>query len=217
MAEKYRIETLIWDLDGTVADTRWDVARAVNYTMRQFQLPELPEEQAASYLGGGLEPLLKKAVGPENEYLLERMMPVFKEYYHEHSTDSTVLYPGVKETIEHFDYLDMALATNKLSVISRKILAHLEILDYFQVVLGPDSVKNRKPHPEAVHTILEQLGNPRETAMLVGDSHIDVETGRNAGIITCGVTYGIGSRQELEQAGPDLMLDDVRDLVHCIS
>jgi phosphoglycolate phosphatase len=210
---KKRIETLILDLDGTLIDSRLDIARAANYTLAKLGCPQLPEEQIAGFIGGGVGPLLKKALGNRSEELFERALPIYKQRYWEHCTDYTTLYSGVKEILSYYQDKDIAMATNKLVPMTMKILEHFEIASYFKLVLGPDSVKNRKPHPEAIEKILAQLGNPKETALIVGDSHFDIETGKNAGIMTCGVTYGFGSRQELEDSGADVIIDRLEDLM----
>jgi len=209
---KKRIETLIFDLDGTLIDSRLDIARAANYTLAQLGLPQLPEEKITGFIGGGVGPLLKKALGERSKELFARALPIYKERYLAHCTDYTTLYPGVREVLAHFQAKDIAMATNKLVPMTVKILEHFGIASYFKLVLGPDSVQNRKPHPEAVEKILAHLGKPRETALMVGDSHFDIETGKNAGIMTCGVTYGYGSRQVLEECGADVIIDRLQDL-----
>ena len=104
------------------------------------------------------------------------------------------------------------MATNKMLDMTMKILEHFDIARYFKVVLGPDSVQRRKPHPEAIERILTELGNPKETALMVGDTRFDIEAGKNAGIMTCGVTYGFGSRQEVEECGADIIIDSLQKL-----
>ena len=211
MAKK-RIETLIFAWDGTLIDSKLDIAKAVIYTLAQLGLPQLPEEQIKGFIGGGTGPLLKKALGDRGEEFFDQALSIYKGRYLEHCTDYTTLYPGVKEALAHFKDKDIAMATNKLVPMTMKILEHFEIASYFTMVLGPDSVENRKPHPESIERILAHTGNPRETALIVGDSHFDIKTGKNAGIMTCGVTYGYGSREVLEECGADVIIDRLEDL-----
>ena len=208
---KKKVQTLILDFDGTLIDSHLDIAHAANYTLRKMGRPELPIEQITGYIGGGLGPLVKKSLG-EDTHLFEKAMPMYRQYYYEHCTDYTTLYPGAREILNHFKDRDIAMATNKMLDMTMKILEHFDIARYFKVVLGPDSVQRRKPHPEAIERILTELGNPKETALMVVDTRFDIEAGKNAGIMTCGVTYGFGSRQEVEKCGADIIIDSLQKL-----
>ncbi|NLJ34444.1 MAG: HAD-IA family hydrolase [Firmicutes bacterium] len=210
--KKKKVQTLILDFDGTLIDSHLDIAKAANYTLRKMGRPELAIEQIKGYIGGGLGPLLKKSLGEENLNLFAEAMPIYRQYYYEHCTDYTTLYPGAREILEHFRDRDIAMATNKMFALTMKILEHFDIARYFKIVLGPDSVQRRKPHPEAIEKILTELGNPKETALMVGDTRFDIEAGKNAGIMTCGVTYGFGSRQEVEECGADIIIDGLQEL-----
>lgn len=208
-----KVQTLILDFDGTLIDSQLDIAAAANYTLEKMGRPKLPVKQIAGYIGGGLGPLLKRSLGEENTHLFDQAMPIYRQYYYAHCTNYTTLYPGAKEILAHFKDRDIAMATNKMLDMTMKILEHFEIAKYFKVVLGPDSVQKRKPHPEAIEKILTELGNPKETALIVGDTRFDIESGKNAGIMTCGVTYGFGTRQVLEECGADVIIDNLQDLM----
>lgn len=212
------INTVIFDLDGTVIDTRLDIAKAANKVLREFGCPELPEDVIGGFIGGGAELLVKRCLGEENMHLFPEVLKRFKAAYSENCLIYTDVYPGVKEVLEGLwaDGIDMAVATNKAFPVTQKILRGLDIEKYFKVVVGPETVKNRKPHPEGVFIILERLNCQPENAMMVGDMDLDIEMGKNAGVLTCGVTYGIGSVESLVQAGADFILTDIRRLLYLV-
>jgi HAD superfamily hydrolase (TIGR01549 family) len=143
---------------------------------------------------------------------------MFKARYAEHYFQYTVCYPGVKSVLASYDtaHKKMAIATNKVERITRDILTGLQIDHYFQSVVGPDSVTRRKPHPEAIQRILTQLDSPPAETLMVGDTAADILAGRAAGTITCGVTYGYGKLEELEDAKPDFIIDEITSLLDLI-
>jgi len=142
----------------------------------------------------------------------------FLEYYWEHSVVSTCLYPGVMETVKYFNQKNkkLAVVTNKPVKLSEKILSDFDIIRYFNIILGGDSVANRKPHPEPVEKAIASFGVTRERSVIVGDSPVDCEAGKRAGIATIGVEYGFRSRKELEEAGCDVIIKKITDLKNII-
>src|SRR3972149_1085297 len=142
------IDLLIFDLDGTLVDTRADLTAAVNHTLEKLALPPLSMEQVCRYVGDGLETLLSRALGLQHGDLVDNAVRLFRDYYGLHLLDRTRLYPGVRETLEHFRGKRKAIVTNKPLAFSERILAGLEIESHFEVILGGDSTVQRKPHPE---------------------------------------------------------------------
>jgi HAD superfamily hydrolase (TIGR01662 family) len=130
-----------------------------------------------------------------------------------------VLYPGVKEVLEFLRQkgIIVALATNKITEISKKILRSLEIEGYFYTVMGPESVKKRKPDPEIIRILLDKINVPAERTMMIGDSEMDVFCGKNAGTFTCAVTYGLGTLESIVKSGPDFLICDLRKIKLLIS
>jgi HAD superfamily hydrolase (TIGR01509 family) len=138
----------------------------------------------------------------------------------ENALIETKLYPNVKETLkdikEHRRDKKIALVTNKPEEISKKILAGLGIRQYFDLIMGPESVKKIKPDPEGIRKVLDTFGIVAEKAIMVGDSYVDVKAGRSAGTNTCGVTYGLGNKKELIKAAPDFYISDMSQLLEHI-
>ncbi len=207
-----RVELLIFDLDGTLADTRADLKGAVNNALQRLKLPALPMEQVCEYIGDGVHTLLSRALGPEHRDVISQGVAFFREYYGVHLLDQTRLYPGVRETLEHFQGKRKAIVTNKPLDFTLRILEGLKVDSYFELVLGGDSTVKTKPHPEPVRKVLKAIGVESRLAAMVGDSPADIEMAKQAGIFSVAVTYGLRPAAILQAAGPDLLLDDLREL-----
>ncbi len=208
------LRVFIFDLDGTLIDSKLDLALAVNATVAQFGFPPLPHEQVYSYIGHGAPRLVCQALGlEENDPRVEEGLAYFLRYYREHMLDNTVAYPGVREGLAQLHAAGRVLTvlTNKPERISRDILRGLGLADSFRLIYGGNSFERKKPDPIGVQTILRETGESKERALVVGDSEIDVQTARNAGVPVCGVTYGLGSHS-LEASAPDLLVSSLTEL-----
>ncbi len=212
MIGPFPVELIIFDLDGTLADTRADLTRAVNYALGRLHLPELPMETVCQNVGHGVQTLLTAALGPEHQGHLTEGVKLFQEYYAAHLLDETRLYPGVRETLEHFRKKRKAIITNKPLGFTITILRGLKIGEHFDLILGGDSTTERKPHPEPAQKTLATFRTDPRRAAVVGDSPADIEMAKRAGVYSVAVTYGLRPCEELMQAGPDLLLDTFSDL-----
>jgi phosphoglycolate phosphatase len=208
------VDLLIFDLDGTLVDTRADLADAVNRALQRLELPPLSIERICEYVGDGVQTLLSRALGPEHRDVVETGVRFFREYYGTHLLDQTRLYPGIRETLEHFTRKRKTIVTNKPLDFTMRILKGLEIDSHFELVLGGDSMGERKPHPEPARRVLRSTGVASQAAAVIGDSPADIEMAKHAGIYSVGVTYGLRPSEVVRAAGPDLLLDDLRDLQH---
>jgi phosphoglycolate phosphatase len=206
------IQLLIFDLDGTLVDSKTDLALSVNAMRAQMGLEPLAFDVVASYVGHGVTTLLRRALGEQaTEDNVKKGLEFFLDYYRLHMLDNTFVYPGVREALEELKDRELAVLTNKPVNFSREMLARLGVAAYFSFIYGGNSFPQKKPDPIGVCKLMSDLAvSPQETLM-VGDSDIDVLTGRNAGVWTCGVTYGFGAEM-LQEVPPDLLLDDLRDL-----
>lgn len=209
-----RLRLFIFDLDGTLIDSKLDLALAVNATRAQFGLGPLPHEQIFGYIGAGAPMLVRRALDhTEDDALVEQALAFFLAYYHEHMLDNTVAYPGVRDALTQLAEGGRILTvlTNKPVRFSREILQGLGLADYFRLVYGGNSFERKKPDSLGVDTILRETRVPKEEAVVVGDSEIDVQTARNAGLRVCCVTYGLGSHQ-LDAYPPDLRVSSLIEL-----
>jgi len=207
------VRTLIFDLDGTLIDSKLDLALSVNAALAHLGRTELPHEQIFSYVGRGAPALIAQALGGEaSQEDCARGLQFFIKYYSAHKLDNTLLYPGVRETLDALKGMPMAVYTNKPVRVSRSIVEELGIAGHFRVVHGGNSFERKKPDPMGVESILREFGAAPTQAMFVGDSEVDVQTARNAGTWVCGVTYGFGSHR-LAEYPPDLLVDNLTEML----
>jgi phosphoglycolate phosphatase len=222
--DPHSIELVIFDLDGTLIDSRLDLVHSVNAALGHIGRPELPENVIASYVGDGAPVLIQRALGGEkiDEAIVRKGLEFFLSYYREHKLDHTTVYAGVAEALATIQNSSngsprkLAVLTNKPVIPSRAIVDALGLSRYFAQVYGGNSFESKKPDPEGARTLLEETGVRPEQAAIVGDSHTDIETGRNAGIWTVGVTYGFAP-QTLEDASPDVVVDHPEELAKVFS
>ncbi|MGP0021158.1 MAG: HAD family hydrolase [Candidatus Sulfotelmatobacter sp.] len=217
--DPHSIQLVIFDLDGTLIDSRLDLVHSVNAALRHIGRTELPEDVIASYVGDGAPILMQRALGGDtvDEALVRKGLEFFLSYYREHKLDHTTVYPGIAETLAAIQNSangtprKMAVLSNKPVNPSRAIVEALGLGKFFSQVYGGNSFASKKPDPEGAAKLLEESGVRAEHAVMVGDSHTDVETGRNAGLWTIGVTYGFAPHT-LKDAPPDILLDRPEEL-----
>lgn len=206
------VRVLMFDLDGTLIDSRLDLAHSMNATLRYMGRPELPHEAIYKLVGSGAAALVQRALGQgASEEESQRGLEYFLSYYRQHMLDNTVIYPGVREGLELLKYRPLAVLTNKPVKFSQAILAGLGLAEYFRVVYGGNSFATKKPDPEGARAVLRDFQASPSEAMIVGDSEVDVRTARNAGIWCCGVSYGLGP-EGFRAHPPDLLLDSLTQL-----
>ncbi|MGA8310846.1 MAG: HAD-IA family hydrolase [Terriglobales bacterium] len=215
--DPHSIKLLIFDLDGTLIDSRLDLVHSVNAMLRHFGRPELPGEVVASYVGDGAPVLVRRALGdPKDEKFLKEALDYFLAYYRVHKLDHTHVYDGIRESLAAIRGLNgvarkMAVLSNKPVHPSRAIVEALGLGQFFLHVYGGNSFPTKKPDPEGARSLLKETKTRPQEAAIIGDSSVDVLTGRNAGIWTCGVTYGFAPHT-LCEAPPDVVVDKPCDL-----
>ena len=210
------VRVLIFDLDGTLIDSKRDLIRSVNAMLLEMGREELHEDTISGYIGHGAPQLIARALGngaaPEER---ERALKFFLGYYEEHKMDSTCAYPGVVDALEELREFPMAVLTNKPARISVRILQGLGLAKYFRAVYGGNSFETKKPDPLGARKILEELGAAAEETMVIGDSEVDVQTARNAGMLAAAVNYGFGVHDR-EAYPADVYLDRLTELARLL-
>ncbi len=207
-----QVRLLVFDLDGTLVDSKQDLALSVNAMRTAMGLGPLTLDLIASYVGHGVTLLVRRSLGTHaTSENVEKGMAFFLAYYRDHMLDHTTPYPGVAEALEKLGSHKMAVLTNKPVNFSREMLTRLGFAPYFAYVYGGNSFPQKKPDPIGLHKLMEDLQISARETLMVGDSDTDVLTGRNAGVWTCGVTYGFGAHT-LQQVSPDVVIDDMREL-----
>ena len=205
---------LIFDLDGTLIDSKRDLVNSVNASRAHLGLPPLAEETVSSYVGNGAPVLIQRSLGPDaSKSDVKKALDYFLQYYRDHMVDHTVLYPGVRESLDRFQAAGMRLAvlTNKPVRISEAICEALGVGGHFFRIYGGNSFEQKKPHPVGIDKLIEESGADREQTWMVGDSDVDIRTARNARVKACGVTYGLRP-ESLASDPPDLLVDRMEQL-----
>jgi len=213
------LKLLIFDLDGTLVDSRLDLANSVNAMLRHYKKPELPNEVIGSYIGNGAPMLVRRSLGdPDDETFVQEALLYFMSYYREHKLDTTYVYDGIFHALDAIvasrngnSAVKMAVLSNKPVVPSRGIVESLGLGKYFFQVYGGNSFHTKKPDPVGVAALLEEAGARAEETAIIGDSDVDMITARNAGIYSVGVTYGLAPHT-LDDAPPDVLVDHPREL-----
>ena len=217
--DPHSIKLVIFDLDGTLIDSRLDLVHSVNAALRHIHRPELPDDVIASYVGDGAPVLIQRALGTEavDQSLIRKGLDFFLSYYREHKLDHTIVYPGVQEALASIQSSGngvprhLAVLSNKPVNPSRAIVKSLGLGTYFTQVYGGNSFATKKPDPEGALKLVGEAGvRPDQTAM-VGDSHVDIRTGHNAGLWTVAVKYGFAPHT-LEVEAPDIEVDTPQEL-----
>jgi phosphoglycolate phosphatase len=208
------MDLLIFDLDGTLIDSKLDLAQAVNATRAHMGMSALDNERVYSYVGNGAPVLIRRAMGAEaSEPQVQEALEFFLEFYREHYLDFTKIYPGVREALDRLrdGGKRMAVLTNKPVRISRAILDGLGVGGHFFQVYGGNSFDLKKPDPIGVAALMRETGIPAERTLMIGDSGVDIQTARNAGIASCGVTYGF-QPETLADPAPGRLVDSLQEL-----
>jgi phosphoglycolate phosphatase len=214
------VKLLVFDLDGTLVDSRIDLANSVNAMLRHYGKPQLPDDLIASYIGNGAPMLVRRSLGdPDDENFVQEALLYFMAYYREHKLDTTYVYPGIKEALDLIQVANNGAASNvKMAVLSNKpvgpskaIVEALGLSQYFFQVYGGNSFHTKKPDPAGVEALLGESGARAEETVIIGDSDVDIITARNVGAYSIGVTYGLAPHT-LEDAPPDVLVDHPTEL-----
>ena len=207
------IRAFLFDLDGTLIDSKLDLVNSVNFMLREMKRPELPLETVAGYIGHGAPRLVADALGLEaGDADRQHGLEIFLAHYEMHSLEETRVYPGVVEGLQALQSQPMAVLTNKPAKMSVDILGAFGLMKFFQAVYGGDSFSRKKPDPLGAQTALAKLGVAPSEAAMVGDSDVDMQTARNAGTLAIGVNYGFG--QHDRQVHPaDLYVNSLQEIV----
>jgi phosphoglycolate phosphatase len=217
-----KLQLLIFDLDGTLVDSRQDLANSINAMLKNYNRQELPPDVIASFIGDGAPTLVRRSLGfiddhnptPKEEEFIEDALVYFLEYYREHKLDFTYVYDGVIETLRavagQATAPIMTVLSNKPVNPSRAIVKALGLEPFFKAVYGGNSFETKKPDPFGVKVLLKEFNVDASSAVIIGDSDVDMMTGKNAGIWSVGVTYGLSPETLVETPG-DVMVDSARE------
>ncbi len=205
---------VVLDLDGTLVDTKDDLAAAVNVTLAALDLPPQDPRTLLGYVGNGARVLLEKALGTEHRERIEQGLDLFMPWYREHLLDHADVYPGLRAVLDELagEGAVFSVLTNKPEDMSAKILAGLDLEVLCPRLIGGDTLPVRKPDPTGLWQLIDAAGVPADATLMVGDSAVDVATGRNAAVPTCAVLWGFNGAA-VRAAHPDVEIADPRELL----
>lgn len=208
------VELMLFDLDGTLIDSKSDLAASINLMLAEVGRPALSEDTIGSFVGDGVRVLTYRSLTatepdhkPPDEELHAKGIALMHSYYQDQMFKTTRLYPGVEETLEFFKSKRKAVVTSKEVRFTKIILDHFGIAQSFDAIVGGDTLPFRKPDPEPVIEAIKLLGGTAADAVMIGDSENDVNAGRGAGARTCAVTFGFRNRKQLSVTKPDVLIE----------
>lgn len=204
---KFKAHLIVFDLDGTLADSLPDLAAAANFACRTLGLPEHSSDAIQQMIGGGEKTFVRRFIGEDHQHVFDEALRLYLEYYSQHCGDMTRLYPGVKETLAVVSGKRLAVLSNKMERLTRQVVEVLGIASFFAAIKGGDSYGALKPAPEGLTSLIKELGESPESTLMVGDKPADILTARGAGAHTLAVTYGYGELEALSGAAPEVMID----------
>ncbi|MDE5763952.1 MAG: HAD family hydrolase [Ruminococcus sp.] len=210
---------VIFDLDGTLVNSITDLANAVNYGLKQLKYPQHPTESYKQMVGNGAKILCHCALPDDKKEDTDKLLAVFKEYYDRHYLDNTELYNGIGKLIHDiFTHgIPVAVATNKPHDVAVKIVGTL-IPDIYSniTVLGNCGERPKKPDPAIINEIIAKYPDFNDSVVMIGDSNVDIQTAKNAGIHSIGCTWGFRNREELEKEGAEFIVDSPAEIMDII-
>ena len=206
MTQKIAVDLIVFDLDGTLADTLPDIAAAANFACRRLGLPEHSPTAIRGMIGGGERQLIQRLVGPAHQDRLEECLELYLDHYTRHNGELTRVYPGVVGTLERLRGKRLGVLSNKFWRLTQQTLDATGIARFFAAIRGGGANLPLKPAPDQLLALTADMGMRITRTLMVGDKVADIQAGRAAGAFTAAVTYGYGNQDLLIAAGPDFLL-----------
>ena len=208
---------IIFDVDGTLIDSKRDIAAAQQWVLAQLGVHSYKPEDLYPLIGKPLTETFATLLPPSLHHRIAEASELYKGYYPPRALVTTILFPGVRETIAELRSrgFNLATASTKLSAGSRRVLSHFGIADHFSQIQGSDEMPF-KPDPFIITKILLDQGWEKTETLMVGDTDNDIEAGKRAGVRTCGVTYGSLSGEQIRQLKPDFVIDSLPELLNIV-
>ena len=215
-----RIRLVLFDLDGTLVDSVGDLAWCGNEMLQRLGMPTHDERAVRMWVGNGMERLVKRLLTGEMEaeppaQLFEQGLAIFRELYGAHASDRCVVYPGVIDALQSFSGRELKLAcvTNKPEPFTSDLIAAMKLDAYFELVVAGNTTSRKKPDPMPLHYAADHFGLDYDRCLMVGDSSNDVRAARAAGFGVACVPYGYNHGRDIHEANPDLVIENLYDLV----
>jgi len=217
MREKIAVDLIVFDLDGTLADTLLDLTAAANYACHRLGLPLHLPTAIRGMIGGGERRLIERLVGPDHQDKVEECLRLYLDYYTRHNGESTRVYPGVISTLELLTGKRLAVLSNKLWRLTQQTLEAISIARFFVAIRGGGANLPLKPAPDQLLALIADMGVKANRTLMVGDKPADIQAGRAAGAFTAAVAYGYGEPDALTAASPDFLLPRISQLPYILA
>jgi phosphoglycolate phosphatase len=215
--EKIVVDLIVFDLDGTLADTLPDVTAAANHASEQLGLPVHVPSTIRASMGGGERKLIERLLGLEHQGRVDDCLKLYLDYYSRHNGELAHLYPGVVSTLERLAGKRLTVLSNKLARLARQTLEAIGIARFFMVIRGGGEGIPLKPAPDQLQALMADMGMKPERTLMVGDKPADIKAGRAAGAFTAALTSGYGDADALAAASPDFLLPRFSQLPYILA
>ena len=207
-----KVDLMMFDFDGTIADTGADLVNSINYTLTSMRLDPRPPEQIISFVGDGVKKLIERSIGEQYIGRMDEAMTIFSRHYEKHMMDQTVLCPGIEDVLKYFQHKMKVILTNKRHHLTVAIAKSLHIDRYFMEIVGADSTPFQKPDGRVVEHLLEKYNVVPQKAVIIGDGINDIAVAKNAGILSCAYLNGLGDRNALLKMEADLYCESLLEI-----
>lgn len=210
---------IIFDLDGTLVDTNPDLVGTVNYILEKYHFEKKSRDFIRNSIGGGARNLLLRCIGNDHTDIIDNeLLGVFSDYYAEHCSIDSKVYPGVMDTLKALEdkNKNLSVATFKIRTATDRIFKDFKMQQFFDIVVTADDVKRPKPNPDCLEKIMQFYDCAPSDTILIGDTKNDSLTAKNAGVDFCAVSYGYGDTEELKSFNPKYLINDFSELVDLV-
>lgn len=208
------VELMIFDLDGTLVNSGGDIVASVNYTLESLRIPTKSKEEILTFVGDGVNKMIERALGNSFQYLFERAMDIFSDYYAKHMLDTTCLCDSVIDVLDHFRDKKKVIITNKRICFTLRMTDALGISRYFEEIIGADSTAYKKPDPRLFVPLLEKVHAVHDATVVIGDGVNDIMLAKNTGVLSCALLNGLTRRNILLALDPDYACEGLRELIN---
>ena len=206
------VELIIFDFDGTLVSTGTDLIASVNYTLQQLGCGPRRDDEIISFIGDGVKELIERSLGTDNLDLFPEALRIFSSHYGEHFLDNTVLYPGAKELLQHFQHKKKVILTNKRYPFTLAMSRGLSIEKYFEEIIGDGSFPYRKPDKRLVDYLVDKYSVKKDKIVIIGDGINDIALAKNSEILSCAYLNGLGKRIDLLAAHADYYCESLLEI-----
>ncbi|MDR0956391.1 MAG: HAD-IA family hydrolase [Endomicrobium sp.] len=207
---------LIFDLDGTLVDSQYDITLCINLVRKEYGFNALSVEQVRSYLGDGINVLMNKVMSEKAGVNMNKIVEKFKFYYKQNLTKTTVMYEGVREMLEALRDKKKAILSNKNENFCKKIVEVLGISSYFVQIRGGDSIDVKKPNPKTVLDLVKLTNSDISKTIMIGDSVNDFLVAKSAGVLSMAVSYGYSNVKCFKKYSPNYIVKTAKDIVDIV-